>query len=370
MGNLKSRLLEVAVILKRIIIRRVIAISRKKWGRATVKTERIIREAILKPEVIEGIDEYISKARSITSFDLANRFNIRLSVAKRILREKEAEGKLIPYVRERGFVVYTTQSELEKREVGAPVMLSDVLEEVASSVPIESVITEDMDAALAAASIATVKPSKLRRQRREFGERKERSRDKRPEIVVEPFDEDAPKDAPTHEVRKKLEEREFREEISDAVAVEEVPPIADIKSKRKSKPKPKPEVVEEPVETAAKTVKEKPKPKKAPKEKAKKAPAKKKEPKAVKEEKPKKAAPKKTTKKEPKAEKKPKKTTTKKTKEEKKPAKKPTKKTATKKSAKEEKPKKTADKKTTKKETTKTTTKKASTTKKTKKKSA
>jgi ribosomal protein S25/predicted flap endonuclease-1-like 5' DNA nuclease len=217
------------------MIRRVIVISRKKWGRATVKTERIVREAIPKPEVIDEINQYLAKARSVTWFDLANRFNIRLSVAKKILREKEADGLLIPYVREGGFVVYTTKSELEKREVGTPVMLSDVLEEVASSVPTESVITEDMDAALAAASMATMKPSKLRRQRREFGERKERSRDKRPEIVVEPLAEESP----PPEKRKKQEEREVREEISDAVAVEDVPPIADIKPK-KAKPKSKP----------------------------------------------------------------------------------------------------------------------------------
>jgi predicted flap endonuclease-1-like 5' DNA nuclease len=125
---------------------------------------------------------------------------------------------------------------LEKREVGAPVMLSDVLEEVASSVPAASVITEDMDAALAAASLATMKPSKLKRQRREFGERKERSRDKRPEIVVEPLDEKGP---PT-EKRKEKAKRELREEISDAVAVEKEPPIADVKPEKKPKAKPKP----------------------------------------------------------------------------------------------------------------------------------
>jgi hypothetical protein len=138
--------------------------------------------------VLTGIDEYLSKARSVTCYDLANRFNIRMSVARKILREKEVKGELIPYVRESGFVVYTTPAEIHKREGGVPIMISDALEEVASSVNAEPVITEEMELALSAAGTpGAVKPSKLARKRREAGEKKAR-KDARPEVIVEPLE--------------------------------------------------------------------------------------------------------------------------------------------------------------------------------------
>jgi len=184
--------------------RRVITISRKKWGKSAVKTERVIRDAIPKPETESGIEEYLKKARSITCYDLANRFNIRMSVARKILKEKEAEGTVVPYIREGGFVVYTTPSELEKREGGAPIMVADTLEEIASSIPKEPVITEEMDLALAAASSPdVVKPSRLARQRREAGEKKER-KDTRPEVIVEPLETTPPRPRPDEELEQEL----------------------------------------------------------------------------------------------------------------------------------------------------------------------
>ncbi|MHA1479901.1 MAG: hypothetical protein ACTSQZ_00545, partial [Candidatus Thorarchaeota archaeon] len=92
--------------------------SRKKWGKSAAKTERVVRDAVPKPDTLTEIGEYLKKTRSVTGFDLANKFGIRMSVAKRILREKEAEGVIVPYIRESGFVVYTTASELEKHEGG------------------------------------------------------------------------------------------------------------------------------------------------------------------------------------------------------------------------------------------------------------
>ncbi|MHA1576147.1 MAG: hypothetical protein ACTSU3_02180, partial [Candidatus Thorarchaeota archaeon] len=155
-------------------------ISRKKWGKSATKTEKIIREAVPKPDVLSGIDEFLGKTRSVTCFDIANRFNIRMSVARNLLREKEAKGELIPYIREGGFVVYTTPAEMEKQGGSIRTMTSDALEEVASSVTSKPVLTEEMDEALhAAGTPGAVKPSKLARKRRELGERKER-KDERP----------------------------------------------------------------------------------------------------------------------------------------------------------------------------------------------
>ena len=174
--------------------------SRKKWGKSAAKTERIVRDAILKPDTTSGIEEYLKKAKSVTSFDLANRFNIRISVARKILREKEVEGIVVPYIREGGFVVYTTPMELEKREGGAPIMVADALEEIASIVPKKKVITDEMDIALVAQGTpGAVKPGRLARKRREAGVKKER-KDERPEVIVEPL---TPQTEPTPEVEPK-----------------------------------------------------------------------------------------------------------------------------------------------------------------------
>ncbi|MGY5872378.1 MAG: hypothetical protein RTV72_09045 [Candidatus Thorarchaeota archaeon] len=288
-------------------------ISRKKWGKSATKTEKIVRDAVPKPEVISGIDEYLGKARSVTCFDLANRFNIRMSVARKLLREKEAKGELVPYIREGGFVVYTTPTEMEKHEGGVQVMTSDVFEEIASSVTSRPVITEEMgEALIAAGTPGAVKPSKLTRQRRERGDRKER-KDDRPEVVVQPLDATATP-APQPEPEPAIDEKKPAKKA----------PAKKTKAKKEEKPK----------KTAAKKpTKKEEKPKKA----AAKKPTKK-------EEKPKKAATKKVT---AKKEEKPKKTAAKK------PAKKEDKpkKTAAKKPAKkEDKPKKAAAKKPAKKE--------------------
>ncbi|MHA2069507.1 MAG: hypothetical protein ACXABY_34525 [Candidatus Thorarchaeota archaeon] len=288
--------------------------SRKKWGKTAAKTERIIRDAVLKPDVESSINEYLEKTRSVTQFDLANRFGVRMSVARRILRQKESDGVLVPYIREGGLEVYTTPEELEKRESDTPIMIADALEEVASSVPKAKVITKEMDAELIAASGAgsVIKPSRLARQRREAGEKKEeKSKPKLPEVIVEPLAE---------------------EETPEPAAEPESKPKKT--TKKKAEPKPK--------KTTKKKADDAAKPKKTTKKKAEPKPKKITKKKVEEEAKPKKAAAKKITKK---AEAKPKKAITKKT---------------TKKA--EAKPKKTAAKKTTKKadEKTKKTTKKKS----------
>ncbi|MFQ5832226.1 MAG: hypothetical protein ACE5H4_05970, partial [Candidatus Thorarchaeota archaeon] len=167
---------------------------------------------MLKADVESGIDEYLAKARSVTQYELANRFNIRMSVARSILRAKEAEGILVPYVREGGFEVYTTPADLEKQETERPIMMADALEQVASSVPRTAVITKEMDAQLVAASsmegIGVVKPGRLARQRREVGEKKERSKDRRPEVIVEPLE--VPEPAPVEPAEPKVAKKPKR----------------------------------------------------------------------------------------------------------------------------------------------------------------
>ncbi len=164
---------------------------RKKWGKTATKTERLVREAVPKPETMQEIAEYLKKTKHTTVYDIANRFGVRMSVAKGILRQREADGSMVAYVRDGGFVAYSLPAELERRASGRSVLIGDALEEVAGSTPSERLMTDEMEAALAAAaSITTVKPSRLARQRREAGERKEKVHDKRPEVVVEPLEEE------------------------------------------------------------------------------------------------------------------------------------------------------------------------------------
>ena len=195
-----------------------------------------------------------------------------MSVARQILREKEAVGLVVPYIRESGFVVYTSKSEMEKREGGAPIMTADVFEEIAASVTHEDVIDEDMEAALAAAaSVAgtAVKPGRLARKRREAGERKER-KESRPEVLVEPLE-------PTAAVA----ESKQRESVKDVAPTEtakkstRAPKASkkdESKPKSSAKAKAKPSKETKKAETAPKKVEKKPTAKKAP---TKKAPAKK-----------------------------------------------------------------------------------------------
>jgi ribosomal protein S25 len=216
--------------------RRVITISKKKWGKSATKTEKLIRDAVPKPDVLKGIDEYLAKARSVTCYDLASRFNIRMSVARKVLREKESKGEVIPYIRESGFVVYTTPAEVEKRKGGVPIMISDALEEVASSVNSEPVITEEMDLALAAAGApGSVKPSKLARKRREAGEKKESRKDTRPEVIVEPLEEVAMRHPETTIETPKA--APLKEPVSKEVASEKEAKPKKAAEKKEAKPK-------------------------------------------------------------------------------------------------------------------------------------
>jgi len=131
-----------------------------------------------------------------------------MSVARKLLRDKEAKGELVPYIREGGFVVYTTPIEMEKRDGGVPVMTSDVFKDIASSVTSKPVITEKMEVALHAAG-SPDKPGKLARQRRELGERKER-KDERPQVVVEPLEGQKEEDSEPAVAKKKPAKKEAK----------------------------------------------------------------------------------------------------------------------------------------------------------------
>jgi len=257
----------------------VIVISRKRWGKKAEKTEKIVRDAILKSDVETGIDEYLAKSRSVTQYELASRFNIRMSVARSILRAREADGTLVPYVREGGFEAYTTPADLEKTQTDRPIMIADALEKVASSVPKTAVITEEMDAQLIAASaddgVGIVKPGRIARQRREVGEKKEKARPKLPEIVVEPLEAEPPA-APEPPAEPKEEKKPKK--VTRKTPAKKAEPKKTVKKKAPAKEaKPKKVTKKEPAEKAKpkKSTEKKTAKKAEPKKTTKKAPAKK-----------------------------------------------------------------------------------------------
>jgi hypothetical protein len=215
-----------------------------------------------KPETLQEVDEYLKKARSTTVYDIANRFNIRMSIARSLLAEREAKGSLVAYVRDGGFVAYSSPAEVEKRQTGRPVLIADALEEVASSVTHERLMTDEIETALAAAaSIAALKPGRIARQRREFGERKEKTRDRRPEVVVEPLEgEEGPERSlePAKSISRPTAPREPPRKV------EPKPPAVSAEvSEAESRPKRAPSKPEKPSRPAAK-VGQKAKPKKKP----------------------------------------------------------------------------------------------------------
>ncbi|MCC6029198.1 MAG: 30S ribosomal protein S25e [Candidatus Korarchaeum sp.] len=61
------------------------------------KTEKIIRDIEVKPQVMEQMRKEVVRSSYITPQSLAMKYNIRVSVARKLLREFEREG-LVVYV--------------------------------------------------------------------------------------------------------------------------------------------------------------------------------------------------------------------------------------------------------------------------------
>ncbi|RDD53642.1 MAG: 30S ribosomal protein S25e [Candidatus Korarchaeota archaeon NZ13-K] len=61
------------------------------------KAEKVIRDVELKPQLVEQIRKEVVRASYITPQSLAMKYNIRVSVARKLLREFEREG-IVVYV--------------------------------------------------------------------------------------------------------------------------------------------------------------------------------------------------------------------------------------------------------------------------------
>ncbi len=61
------------------------------------KSEKIVREIEVKPSVLDQIRKDVQRSKVVTPQSLALKYNIRVSVARRLLREFANEG-LVMYV--------------------------------------------------------------------------------------------------------------------------------------------------------------------------------------------------------------------------------------------------------------------------------
>ncbi|MEM0016885.1 MAG: hypothetical protein QXJ48_00610 [Candidatus Korarchaeum sp.] len=61
------------------------------------KAEKLIRDIELKPQLLDQIRKEVVRSSYITPQSLAMKYNIRVSIARRLLRDLEREG-LVVYV--------------------------------------------------------------------------------------------------------------------------------------------------------------------------------------------------------------------------------------------------------------------------------
>jgi len=182
-----------------------LTISKKKWGRSTAKKERVVRDAIPKDDTASDIKSYVLNAKSVTPYDLASKFNIRMSVAKKMLREYADDGEIVPFIHEGGVSVYTTPETMEKHGQEQ----SQQIEVVASTIKNTPLMTDDMESAIDTASEdVPVKPGRAARKKREEREKKAKRKPK-PEPTEEV--EEKPKKKPEKKAKPKKKEKKAPE---------------------------------------------------------------------------------------------------------------------------------------------------------------
>ncbi len=179
-------------------------ISKKKWGRSKKKKERVVRDAIPKDDTVSDIKSYVLNAKSVTPYDLASKFNIRMSVAKKMLREYADADDIVPLIRDSGVSVYTTPEQMEKHNEGKP----EQIEVVASTITNIPLMTEKMESAIDAASEgAPVKPGRVARQKREAREKKAKKKKAKPEPEAVQEVEEEPKKKPEKKPKPKKKKK-------------------------------------------------------------------------------------------------------------------------------------------------------------------
>ncbi|MHA1649127.1 MAG: hypothetical protein ACTSYB_02945, partial [Candidatus Helarchaeota archaeon] len=79
----------------------------KKWGvSAKEKEEHAERDMFIEEDLIETIRKEVPKMKMITPSLVAQKFNVRISIVKKILRELAEENKIKTYIYSNRLKVY------------------------------------------------------------------------------------------------------------------------------------------------------------------------------------------------------------------------------------------------------------------------
>jgi small subunit ribosomal protein S25e len=68
--------------------------QKKKWGKGKQAKEKRDWSTVLLPEVAIEIEKNVPRSKVITPSKLAERYKISLTVARKVLRQLEADGKI------------------------------------------------------------------------------------------------------------------------------------------------------------------------------------------------------------------------------------------------------------------------------------
>jgi len=82
-------------------------VKKKKKGAGTEKIEKNIRSIELKPEIEETLRKEVPKMDVITPNQIASKYNIRLSLAKKALKYLSESGLIKPVATSRRIKIYT-----------------------------------------------------------------------------------------------------------------------------------------------------------------------------------------------------------------------------------------------------------------------
>ncbi|NVM31860.1 MAG: hypothetical protein HWN65_23675 [Candidatus Helarchaeota archaeon] len=81
--------------------------KRKKWGASDKeKEEHFERDIFIKENLIKTIKDEVPKMKMITLSSVAQKYNIRISVVKRILNDLVEENKIKPFIQSNRLKVF------------------------------------------------------------------------------------------------------------------------------------------------------------------------------------------------------------------------------------------------------------------------
>lgn len=76
--------------------------------------EKIVRDIIVDKKTLTNLEKTLRRTKVISAAELARQFNLRISIAKKILRDYERKGILQPLVKCKRSYVYVSVSSRKK----------------------------------------------------------------------------------------------------------------------------------------------------------------------------------------------------------------------------------------------------------------